>query len=153
MLNPIYLSRLRRYHCQGGAVPPTQTSMTFLIPYKQQAIQMAHQQPYHFKELLSVIAGFIFIGTPHSRSPDESVWKTVSLLPRLKFKNVAEQSLGSKDVSRLAEICARFEDAEFDRPILNMYESCLTVTGRTFRTGHVMLSFALRNLLICHEAE
>jgi len=108
-----------------------------LTTTKIQAVQIAHQQPHHFRVLLSVIAGFVFVGTPHSKSTNEKVWKTLSKLPKLKLRQSTKRSLGREDISRLANICERFEELEFDRPILSSYESRETPIGGTFRSKKV----------------
>ena len=69
------------------------------------------------------------------------------------MKNITKRSLTGKDVSRLANTCAKFEDAEFDRPILSMYESRKTTISRAFRQRQVMVSIRMNNYLSFYQAE
>jgi hypothetical protein len=59
--------------------------------------------------------------------------------PKLKMKHATKRSLSREYVSRLANFCERFENLDFSRPILSLYETQETSIGGPFHTKHVMV--------------
>jgi hypothetical protein len=71
------------------------------------------------------LAGVSFLVTPHFTRDDESTWKTVSLMPRIKHKNAKKWKFREGELADMARACEEFESSNC--PILCIYETLETI--------------------------
>jgi hypothetical protein len=76
--------------------------------------------------LLSVVAGLVLMGTPHSKRGDDDIWRNVSLIPKASLKKFTKQALSDEEMGILGSISRQFESIQLPIPILSAYETRAT---------------------------
>ncbi|KAL8899112.1 MAG: hypothetical protein Q9207_006363 [Kuettlingeria erythrocarpa] len=89
--------------------------------------------------------------TPHSISKDAKDWQTLSRLPKLAKKLAPKRPITKDEVKRLARICERFEEVEYERPILCCYEQQESSFPSRFRSRRIKVIGADFCKINCQE--
>jgi len=76
--------------------------------------------------LLSVVAGLVLMGTPHSKRGDDDIWRNVSLIPKASLKKFTKQALSEEEIGILGSISRQFESIQPPIRILSAYETRAT---------------------------
>lgn len=63
------------------------------------------------------------MGTPHSKSDSEVVWRNVSMIPKANLKKFSKQPLNHEEMSMLGGISRQFEAIEPPIRLLSIYET------------------------------
>jgi hypothetical protein len=79
---------------------------------------------------LSNICGAVFLACPHPRKEDDKVWEKISLILRLCVKTKAKHVSSSEIAAGLARDSMVFEQAFSQVPVLSLYETIESKTGR-----------------------
>jgi hypothetical protein len=82
----------------------------------------ATQQLTRFRDLIEVISGIIFLGTPHITVSDEASSKAFSLILRTDLTSNNKRAISRKDLSGLAYTALLFEELKLEIPILSCFE-------------------------------
>lgn len=87
------------------------------------------------------MAGAIFLGTPHSTSPDVHTWEKAGAILRLyaRTKNAPIRP-NPKESEKLAQICSLFEQVFNQIPVLSAYETSPTRIG-SFLSSKVLVGW------------
>lgn len=68
-----------------------------------------------------VLAGIVFLGTPHLVTTSAEGWNNLRLLMANK-KGVSKQQMDESEIADVISTCRAFEDLGLHRPILSVYE-------------------------------
>lgn len=97
---------------------------------KLKALCFARQHHYNYREVIDVISGIVFLGTPHisvGRSDDDDVLSDIlRSRPKSQFKSEAV----TRDQEDLQVLCQQFELAKLQVRVLSAYEGCETKLTR-----------------------
>lgn len=80
------------------------------------------------------------MGTPHSKSKSDDMWRDVSLIPRACLKKFSKQPLSEEEMKILGSISCQFETIEPPIPILSTYETRSTRIRGKFNTKSTIVS-------------
>ncbi|BDD64229.1 hypothetical protein MAP00_009067 [Monascus purpureus] len=106
-----------------------------------------------FSELWKNMAGAIFLGTPHSTSPDVHTWEKAGAILRLyaRTKNAPIRP-NPKESEKLAQICSLFEQVFNQIPVLSAYETSPTRIGSFLSSKVLLVSRELAAINISSES-
>lgn len=85
-----------------------------------------------YRELLNIVAGVVFFGTPHTTTKQRKQWHRLTLLLKLAGdlpKRFIAQS--EVDANAAASICEDFEQSGLDATVLSIYETNPTKISST----------------------
>lgn len=89
------------------------------------------------KLLLDAQSGIVFISTPHLTYSRQDYWQRVNSVLRSCPGYSKWQS--QNEIATIANVCAKFENAQVENPILSVYETKETKVGEGWRTKKLLV--------------
>jgi len=86
----------------------------------------ATQQFNRFRDLIEIISGIVFLGTPHFTQCNDTSSKALSLILRADLMSNSKKAFSRTDLSSLAFTALRFEELKLRIPILSCHETIET---------------------------
>jgi hypothetical protein len=82
-----------------------------------------YRQRDSFKDILLMLSGLALICTPHLTDGNRNRWKSIVQIPKIRLRFAEKKSLRGEELSRIASSCDQFSGLDFDRPVLEIYET------------------------------
>jgi len=94
------------------------------------ALCICRDQPFQYRPIIDVVAGAIFLSSPHFVGDKAETKKTISLLLKCQHKAFGGAVSSDEDVQNLTDICKSFERIALKVPVVSAYETKDTSTHR-----------------------
>lgn len=89
-----------------------------------------------------VLAGIVFLGTPHLVTSDAEGWSNLKLLMKANSKDISKNNLTDHEMEQLISVCRQFESLQLHKPILSVFEQ-----RKTRFNDHRFTTFRRKNNL------
>ena len=92
------------------------------MPLTFQALCLARERYYNFRNVIDVISGVVFLGTPHSLGDEKLESNILDLLLRSQQKILPKHAFVKTDNAALVDLSRQFEVVNLQVPVISVYE-------------------------------